>query len=61
MQRDLSGVVIDEVSDAMVGNAAQFGPRPERANRRLLPLGKNTARSQSYDVGELAGKMGFGW
>ena len=29
-------------------------------DRRFLPLGKDTARSQSYDVRELTGGMGFG-
>jgi hypothetical protein len=42
---DLIGIVIDEVPDAVVGDAAEFRPFPKGANRGLLACRENSAQA----------------
>jgi hypothetical protein len=53
VRRDLCRIVIDEMSDAVMGNAAELGPIAERSDGGLLVLGENPAGSQANDVREL--------
>lgn len=54
MPTDLSGVVVDKMSDTVVRNAAELGPFAQGANGRLLTGGKYSAQSKADNVGELA-------
>src|ERR1035438_3297845 len=53
MRSDLRRVVIDEVTDAMMRDAAQLGPVAERGDRGLFVFRKNPAEAQAEDVREL--------
>lgn len=54
MRRYLDGIVINEMPDAMMRNAPQFGPNAKRADGRFFSLGENSAQAKAEDVGELA-------
>lgn len=53
MHGDLGGIVIDEVPDPVMRNAAELGPLAQGANGRLLVLGEYPAQPQADDVREL--------
>ena len=50
----LSRVELDEMPDAVMRDAPEFGPVAQRADRGLLVLRKNSAETQTDDVRELA-------
>jgi hypothetical protein len=52
VRRNFSGVVIDEVSDAVMRDATEVRPISQRADRRLLVFRKNAAAAQADDIGE---------
>ena len=61
---DLGDVVIDEMAEAMVGNAAKPSPFAEGAEGRFFTGGENPAGAEADDVGELradAGRGNGGW
>ena len=53
MRCDFSGVVIDEVSDAVMGDAPEFRPAPQRADGRFFVFGEDPATAETDDVCEL--------
>ncbi len=68
VERNLSGVIIDEVADAVVRDAAEFGPLAQGADGGLATGGENPAGAKTDDVGELgvdlrveAGSGNGGW
>ena len=64
MQGNFSRIIINEVADAVMGDAAEFGPLADGSNRWLLADGKNPAESESDNVGKLrvdAGSGCVGW
>ncbi len=52
MHRDLARVVVDEMPDAVMRDAAELGPFAQRAHRRLFPGRKDAAGAQADNVGE---------
>jgi len=50
---DLSRVKIDEVPNAMMRDAPEFGPVPQGADARFLALRENSAEAKTDDVGKL--------
>lgn len=42
--------------DSVIGNTAQFGPIPQSSDGWLPALGKDTAGSKAYDIGEWIGE-----
>jgi hypothetical protein len=54
MQRDFRGVIVDEMTDAVMGDAAEVRPVPQRANRRLFVFRENPAATQADNIRELA-------
>ena len=52
MRGDLGGIVIYEVTEAMIRNTAQFCPLAQRADRRFTPCRKNSAKTKANDVSE---------
>jgi hypothetical protein len=53
VQGDLGWIEINEVADAVVGDAAEFGPIAQGANRRLATLREKPAGAEAGDVGEV--------
>ena len=60
MDGDLGGVVIDEVADAVMGDAAELGPLAEGADRGLAAGRKDAGGAETDDVGELGADAGSG-
>ena len=52
MHGDFGGIVVNEMPDAVMRDAAELGPFAERANRRLFPGREDAAGAQSDNVGE---------
>lgn len=52
MHGDLGGVVVDEMADTVVREAAQASPFTQGANGRLVIFGEDAAGAQTDDVGE---------
>ena len=50
MLRDLGRIEVDEMSNAVIRDAAKFGPIAESADRRFLAGGKDSAESKTDDV-----------
>ncbi len=57
---DFGGVIIHEMADTVVGNAAELRPFAEGADRRLAPSGKDAAGAKTDDVSELGAEAGSG-
>ena len=53
MGGDLGWIVIDEMSDPVMGNAPEFGPIPQGAYRRLLARGEDPAQAKADNIREL--------
>ena len=53
MGGDLGRVVIDEMSDPVMGNAPEFGPIPQGADRRLFACREDPAQAKADNVSEL--------
>ena len=53
VNRDLDGIEINKVPDAVMGDTAKFRPVAQRADRRLFARWENTAEAQTDDVREL--------
>lgn len=60
MNADLGGVVIDEMADTVMGNAAELRPLAEGANRGLAAGRKDAGGAETDNVGELGGEAGSG-
>jgi hypothetical protein len=56
MQADFSRVIIDEMPEAVVGNALELCPFPEGADRRFLARWKDTTEPKAHDIGKLTGE-----
>ena len=52
MRGDFGGVVVDEVPDAVGGDAAEFGPFAEGADRGFVALREDSAVAEAVDVRE---------
>lgn len=57
---DFGGVIIHEMANAMMWDAAQLRPFAEGADRRLAPSGKDAAGAKTDDVSELGAEAGSG-
>ena len=53
MQGDLGRIEINEVADAVVGDATELGPVAQSANRRLATLREKPAGAEAGDVCEV--------
>jgi hypothetical protein len=53
MGGNLGWVVIDEMTDPVVGNTPEFGPIPQRAYRRLFACGEYPAQAKADNIREL--------
>ena len=53
MQRNLGRIIINEVADAVVRDAAEFGPFAQGADGGFTTGGENTTGAKTDDVGEL--------
>ncbi len=53
VQRNLGRIIINEMADAVVGDAAKFGPFAQGADGGFTTGGENTAGAKTDDVGEL--------
>ena len=53
MKGDLDRVIVNEMTDAMVRNAPEFGPFAERANGRLLARREYARLAKADDIREL--------
>ena len=58
MHADLGGVVIDEMADPMMGNAAEFRPLTQGANGGLATDREDATGAKTDDVSELGGEAG---
>ena len=58
---DLSGVVIDEMADLVMGNATKLRPGAKRADRRLSADGEHPAQAKTDDIRKLAFDWGRDW
>jgi len=58
MDGDLGRIVINEVSDAMMRDAPELRPIPQRAHGGLLACGKNSAEAKADYVCELISNGG---
>ena len=54
VNRDLDGIEINKVPDAVMRDAPEFCPVPQRADGGLFVFRKNSAEAQADDVRELA-------
>ena len=54
----LGGVVVYEVTETVMRDAAELGPLAEGADRRLVASRENAAGAKTDDVGELGGLAG---
>ena len=54
VNRDLDGIEINEMTNAVMWDAPKLCPVPQRADGGFLVLRKNPAESQADDVRELA-------
>ncbi|WP_334319235.1 hypothetical protein OH491_19680 [Termitidicoccus mucosus] len=52
MSGDLGNIIIYEVTEAVIWNAAQFCPLAQSADRRFTPCRENPAKAQANDVRE---------
>ena len=52
--RDFGWIVVNEMPDAVMRDAPEFGPVAQRADRRLFARWENAAEAQADDVCELA-------
>ena len=53
MERNLGRIIINEVADAVMRNAAEFRPFSQGADGGLFTGGENPAGAKADDVGEL--------
>ncbi len=53
MERNLGWIIIDEVANAVMRNAAEFGPFAQGADGGLATGGENATGAKADDVGEL--------
>jgi len=58
MGGDLGWVVIDEMSDAVMGDAPELGPIPQCAYRRLFACGEDSAQAKADNIRELTSNEG---
>lgn len=58
MDGNLGGVVINEVPDAMMRDAPELGPFPQRPDRRLFACREYPAQAKAGDVGKLVFDQG---
>ena len=56
----LGRIIIDEVTDAVMGNATEFRPFTKRADGGLAAGREDARGAESDDVGELGGEAGSG-
>ena len=68
VQRNLGRIIINEVADAVMRDAAEFGPFAQGADGGFTTGGENTTGAKTDDVGELgvdlrtvAGSGNGGW
>ena len=58
MNVDLGRIIIDEMSDAVMRDASEFRPFPQRAHRRLFACREYPAQAKAENVRELVFKGG---